>query len=614
MAQILSIQDTHKLDYKNATVTARRYGTTTPIPFFQSDGTGLGLEVYINAKGYLCNSGGSLYTSGVFVHERAEITVTFKNGDSTSWIVAPDESEQIHDGKLYGEDPNNPGQYIEIFSANSENPGFLAWENILRKPSFNIWYETETVVKMTQADDTVDSSVTDLKFTKTMSIIAEAGIVPQTLTIIPDQSRAGQNISIRNLTGYPILLKNSDNTPIKVVMPSDAETDRICQVVLFGSGDHNLHGVGDSEFYPAVVDISNVGSFGLGVDITDATPDVVRVSVSDTIRDIMMQDIWFTANLELPIKCNNISERKVKIWLQNGATFGGITLTYAGTPLCELHNYCAVELVIPEKAHRDLGQTPFVTWQSEAGKSAMLPKATCDLLYATTGNAKRLPIGIGSVEVETGAYSTIDVYFDGKSQQSVFVGVHNTTSGPVTVRFLPPSGTEYCSFVQNAPLVHYGFTQLGGRVVNISRVGESSGTTTDPIIPDSTLKYNNVYDGSTLKLDLNYLVTHGWTTFGTTNASTDITLVVDIPDNATTSFTVDISPYMTTWGRYDGGQTAVKLAVPNGSGAALLYGLPCVRPEPGTTEKSANYIQPQRIAVRATRSGASLSFTTEVLP
>lgn len=614
MAQILSIHDTHKLDYKNATVTARRYGTTTAIPFFQSDGTQLGLEVYTNAKGYLCNSGGSLYTSGVFVRERAEITVTLRNGDSTSWVVAPDESEQINDGKLYGEDPNNPGGYIEIFSANSDSPGFLAWENILRKPSFNVWYESETVVKMTQANDTVDSSITDLKFTKTISIIAEAGVVPQTLTIIPDQTRAGQNISIRNLTGYPILLKNSDNTPIKAVMPSDSETDRICQVVLFGSGDHKLRAVGDAEFWPSVVDISNVGSFALGVAITDSTPDVIRVSVSNTIRDTMMSNSAYTANLELPITCSNISERKVKIWLQNEATFGGVALTYGGAVLCVLQNYSVVELVIPEKAYRDLGQTPAVTWQSQAGKSGTIPKATCDLLYATTGNAKRLPIGIGSVEVETGAYSTIDVYFDGKSQQSVFVGVHNTSSGPVTVNFLSPNGTGYCTFQQNAPLVYYGFTQLGEYVVNISRVGESSGTTADPIVPDSTLEYNNVYDGSKLKLDLNYLVSHGWTTFGTTNGATDITLVVDIPDNATTSFTVDITPYMTTWGRYDGGQTTVKLAVPNGSGAALLYGVPCVKPEGGSTEKSANYIQPQRIAVRATRSGTSISFTTEVLP
>lgn len=611
MAQILSIQDTHRLDYKNATITARRYGTTTPIPFFQSDGTGLGLEVYTNSQGYLCNSGGSLYTSGVFVREQAEITATFRNGNSTSWIVAPDESERIHDGKLYGEDPNNPGQYIEIFSANSENPGFLAWENILRKPSFNVWYESETVVKMTQADDTVDSSVTDLKFTKTMSIIAEAGVVPKTLTIIPDQSRTGQNISVRNLTGYPILLKNSDNTPIKLIMPSDAETDRICQLVLFGSGDHKLRAVGDAEFYPKTLDIQNVASFASGITINDSTPDVIRVNISDTLRNTMMANPAYVANLTMNLICNNTAERRVKIWLQNNATYGGMTLAYNSSPIYTLNNYCVVELVIPEKAYRDLGQIPTVLWQSSAGLSQKLDKATCDLLYATTGNAKRLPVGIGSVEISSNSFNTVDIYLDGKSQQTLFVGVWNEENAPITVNFLSPSGTGYATFRQAAPLVYYGFQQSGELAVNISRVGESAGTPSEPILPDASLVYGNVQAGSVIKLNLAHLVDAGWTAFGTTNGNTDVTLVVDIPDGATTTFTVDISPYMTTWGAYTGSQVQIKLAVPGGSGTTLLTGTPTVASSEG---KSANYIQQQLVKVIATRSGTTLTFTSEVLP
>ena len=285
MANVISIHDTHRLEYKNAVITARRYGTTTQIPFQQADGTTLGTEIYTNSLGYLCNAGGTLYTGGVFVSEKAEITCTLRNGSSTNWTVLPDTTDSINDGKFYGEDPNNPGQLVEIFSANSAAPGYLAWENILRKPSFNIWYESETVVKMMTANDSVNSADTDLEFTKSMTIIKDDGLAtPVSLKIIPDMNRAGQTIAVRNLTGFPLLLKNNDDSPICVIEPSDSETSRIKQLVLFGSGDHNLRAVGDAEFYPEVRTYSNVAWFSQGVTINDSTPDVVMISIPDTLR------------------------------------------------------------------------------------------------------------------------------------------------------------------------------------------------------------------------------------------------------------------------------------------------------------------------------------------
>lgn len=616
MAQILSIQDTHKLDYKNATVTARRYGTTTPIPFFQSDGTTLGLEVYINAKGYLCNSGGSLYTSGVFVHERAEITVTFKNGDSTSWIVAPDESEQIHDGKLYGEDPNNPGQYIEIFSANSENPGYLAWENILRKPSFNIWYESETVVKMTQADDTVDSAITDLQFTKTMTIIKDDNLAtPVSLKIIPDNERTGQVIAVRNLTGYPILLKNSDDSAICHIEPCEEETDRLELIVLFGSIDRKFHRFGDAEMYPAILEISNVGSFGLPIQITDSTPDVILMHIQDSIRDLMMQNNAYVGNLEANIACSNSSERRVKFWLQNEATYGGITINYGGNPLFVANNGEIVELVIPSKTARDNGNIPVVISKSHDGVVRELPELTWDTLFASVGNAMRLPVGQGTavINVDTDNYNTIDITLDGKSEQMTLVTVKKT-AGQLTVNFLSTDGGTYATFIQNNNQVIYAFQQKGQNVVSLGRIGEGSGTPSEPINPTSSLEYSDVYNGSTLKLNINYLVSKSWTDFGETNNSSDktLTLFVDVPNGETTDFTLDVDPYMTTYHNYEEGQVSIKLAAPGGTGSTLIFGVATAGE--GTPVKCANYIQPQKILVHASRSGTTLSFTSEVLP
>lgn len=612
MAQILSIQDTHKLDYKNATVTARRYGTTTPIPFFQSDGTTLGLEVYINSQGYLCNQGGSLYTSGVFVHERSEITVTLRNGSSTSWIVTPDESEQIHDGKLYGEDPNNPGQLIEIFSANSENPGYLAWENILRKPSFNIWYESETVVKMTVANDTIDSNISDLSFTKTLTILKDASLaLPQSLTIVPNSERTGQRISVRNLTGFPILLKNSDNTTICLVEPSDADTDRIKQVVLFGSTDHKLHLVGDAEFYPDVVSINTVTGFTSGITIGDSTSDIVQVAIDNIIRSTMMATSTWTSNLELPITMTNTSQRKVKIWLQNNATYGGLSLTYAGIPVCIVNNYDIVELVLPGKTDRDNGVRPTVTWRSSTGYEDALPKSVWDDLFTGMGNARRLPIGLGSVETDTGAYNHIVFYLDNKSKQNVFAKVNNTYGGVVQIDFANSSGVVFRSYNQSEATMTYAIVQKGENYFTLGRVGTGVGTEDNPVQPDSSLVYSDLFDGSEISVNLAYIVDKGWLPYFGNNfgSSYDIALLtLDVPEGAS-HVTLDIKSYMSgSYGYTSHGALKIQLAVPGGSGVDLVTSTLVANP-------GASHIQGQRLKATLFKSGTTLSITsTEVLP
>lgn len=615
MANVISIHDTHRLEYKNAVIKARRYGTTTLIPFKQADGTSLGTTIYTNSLGYLCNSGGSLYTGGVFVSEKAEITCTLRNGQSTNWIVLPDSEDTINDGKLYGEDPNNPGQLIEIFSANSANPGYLAWENILRKPSFNVWYESETVVKMTTANDTVNSSDTDLEFTKTMTIIKDDSLAtPTSLTIIPDSNRTGQVISVRNLTGRPILLKNSDATPICVIEPSDTETDRIKQIVLFGSGDRKLHAIGDAEFYPEVRTYSDVAWFSQGVTINDSTPDVVMISIPDTLRNTMMANDQWVSGLEIPIICNNTSERKIKFWLQNNATFGGLVLSYGGASLCVLNNSELVEFVLPSKTYRDLGNAPTLTWKKDTGLAREIPKAYWDLLFAGTGNAKRLPIGLGTAEVDSNGYNVLDVVFDGKTQQTVFFTVNNQEGAPITVNFKSPDGNVYAIYSQASLKTVYVFEQKGLSVYSVGRIGEGGGTPSEPITPTSSLEYSDVYDGSTLKLNINYLVSKSWTYFGTSNSisAKTLTLFVDVPDGESTDFTLDIDPYMTTYDRYAGVQVSINLAAPGGSGTTLLYGVATAHA--GTPVECANYIQPQKILVHASRSGTTLSFTSEVLP
>jgi hypothetical protein len=139
---------------------------------------------------------------------------------------------------------------------------------------------------------------------------------------------------------------------------------------------------------------------------------------------MMANDQW-VSGLEIPIICNNTSERKVKLWLQNSATFGGLVLSYGGNPLCVLNNSEIVEFVLPSKTFRDLGNVPSLTWKKDTGLAREIPKVYWDLLFAGTGNAKRLPIGLGTAEVDSNGYNVIDVVFDGKTQQTVFFTVNN---------------------------------------------------------------------------------------------------------------------------------------------------------------------------------------------
>ena len=279
-----------------------------------------------------------------------------------------------------------------------------------------------------------------------------------------------------------------------------------------------------------------------------------------------------------------------------------------------MNNSEIVEFVLPSKTFRDLGNTPSLTWKKETGLAREIPKAYWDLLYYGTGNAKRLPIGLGTVEVDSNGYNVLDVVFDGKTQQTVFFTVNNQEGAPITVNFKAPDGGIYAIYSQASLKTIYVFEQKGMSVCNIGRIGEGSGTPTEPINPTSSLEYPDVYDGSTLKLNINYLVSKSWTDFGKTNASSDkeLTLFVDVPDGESTDFTLDIDPYMTTYQHYNGPVTDIQLAAPGGTGTVLLYGVATAGV--GTPVECANYIQPQKILVHASRSGTTLSFTSEVLP
>lgn len=220
---ILSIpaSDTHKVDYKNGTLTAKRLGTTIDIKFYDGEDNDLGFSIRVNNKGYLCDTNGTLYTNGVFLREDAVVTYVGPSG-TTSWTVKGQSDTPVEDGKLLDVNGN------VVWSANSSGNYTLNYNDLINKPHINEWSESQQdVVVTSQGSGEVDTVTVD-KFAKFMVVSASTapvdGIINLKLT--PEVSnRWGQVIQIMNASIYPLQLKNaSDDSDITGVRAGEIVT------------------------------------------------------------------------------------------------------------------------------------------------------------------------------------------------------------------------------------------------------------------------------------------------------------------------------------------------------------------------------------------------------
>lgn len=220
---ILSIpaSDTHKVDYKNGTLTAKRLGTTVDIKFYDGEGSDLGFSVRVNNKGYLCDTNGTLYTNGVFLREDAVVTYVGPSG-TTSWTVKGQLDTSIEDGKLLDVNGNI------VWSANSAGNYTLNYNDLVNKPKINEWSESQQDVVVTaQGAGEWDTVVVD-QFAKFMIVSASSAPADGTikLKLTPEvSSRWGQVIQVMNASGYPLQLKNaSDDSDITGVRAGEIIT------------------------------------------------------------------------------------------------------------------------------------------------------------------------------------------------------------------------------------------------------------------------------------------------------------------------------------------------------------------------------------------------------
>ena len=243
----ISIHDTHRLPYNNATITAKRVqeGDTTPLKFFNAvNEEPLGYEVYTNARGYICDRDGNLYTKGVFVREDAYVTAILGDGASTNWIVRPDSDVAINDGELLGRIEDNQAKreqeeregkefvlfnghwHLKLHSANTPDNRTLPLKDLDGVPAFNEWKEVEQVVqlKINQTTVVVEeyTKVLVLQWDGTKPSDHDVVNISVDTQVVDGRHRYAQHCLVYNQTGMRIVLKNtsSPQSTIGIIAPN----------------------------------------------------------------------------------------------------------------------------------------------------------------------------------------------------------------------------------------------------------------------------------------------------------------------------------------------------------------------------------------------------------
>lgn len=232
----LTLNTTHRLPFFNATITAKRDGTSTdPLEFFNCEGVSLGFKLKTNAAGYLnCSIVGS-NNDGFYVHEDAIITAVGSDGKTTSWHVKSGDTIDVFDGILYGKvvDAGYVGEDVVeidgerrkvIFTANQEPNSKLSFLDLADIPPLNTWSEDQQTYGADIAPNIHTSlAVTVGAMTKVILVRNnKSGIIPNkswefsavdvTITCeLPanDNARYGHVFSISNYCGADLILTSA---------------------------------------------------------------------------------------------------------------------------------------------------------------------------------------------------------------------------------------------------------------------------------------------------------------------------------------------------------------------------------------------------------------------
>ena len=212
----IAISDTHRLPYLNARVSAKtvQSGNTTPLKFYDGSGAELGFELRTNARGYLCDQSGALYTTGVFVHEDAYITVVLGDGTTIGWQSLAQQDVTVNDGKLYGRLANEGEPFVMVgnekrlllHSANDATDRPLNFADLAGVPPINEWREDQVIQTFSLLNNSMEVPV----YTKTLLMRWE-GALPDDHGPVRIYLRVGrrnatnryaQHIDVKNMSPY----------------------------------------------------------------------------------------------------------------------------------------------------------------------------------------------------------------------------------------------------------------------------------------------------------------------------------------------------------------------------------------------------------------------------
>lgn len=391
MAYSISICDTHRLPYFNATLVAYKIGTTTPIKFKHGkDGTPQYSDLKTNARGYICDTDGTILSRGVFVAEDALIKITLGDGTTTEWEVCADSDVSVNDGKLLGKkNKDSADDDLEAkWSANSAENYILDYDHLIHKPDINEWAEVEQVVTM---DTDIDEIPVD-KYAKSMTVQFDQICCPDSwewdgsdwklktgksdkpnaewsLKLVASPERVAQILCIRNWTPWRLAIKNVSNQVIAVIDPYIGDANKGEIVTLYGKTEPSLpyQGSVDTQLVGTVHPIrfnatSEENTSESPLVINDYTPDIAMVE--------FLNEYNYTPKA-LFVKSEVTKARKVRILLDNVKGNSGLPIndmtSGSLTSIGVLANQSIVEFFVAP-----YGITPFSTSLKTAGAVASL--------------------------------------------------------------------------------------------------------------------------------------------------------------------------------------------------------------------------------------------------
>ena len=514
MSNFLSIHDTHRLPYNNATITAKtvQSGDTTPIKFYsghQPDSEELGFEVFTNARGYLCDRSGNLYTDGVFVKEDAYITVTLGDGARTSWIVRSDSDTIVNDGKLLGKIVDDRTQWEEgreyvqfgghwrlvLHSANTPSNTKLPLSDLADVPAINEWKESEQVTLIGPNA----KNVTVEEYTKTL-VLQWGGTKPEThepvyvtvkTAVTNGRHRYAQHCLVYNQTEMRLTLVNENGKTIGNIAPTGTMNMGLFFLVDANTGewieDDKLEGWDfglDASNNGTSVEISGYPTGGFyTIGINDRTPNLLRI-VAKNLNFAGIQPY----PREIPIKLvgNNLTKsRKIRLWFQNAAEDDGASLpavfyeTDANIPLCILYPATFCEIFVgeggftldnaPMALDNDTKVGPTHTAVKTYGTAKIAVPRKCDLVTITNNTNG----GISELHFTTQDLHTVRFNVQNNSGQPIWFKLMNDQDQATQLWAVCPAN-DACNFtVRNSAGLLYAISETKAYP---TAVAEASGT------------------------------------------------------------------------------------------------------------------------------------------